>query len=100
MESRDANPDLYVRGDRMKTVPANSKGFMRWRGLEPPRAAKPTRPSTLRVYQFRHQRARISVAGVFFYSRMRKSRTVFSAKTKATTIVTRVRFFSTMCVPP
>jgi hypothetical protein len=35
---------------------------MRWRGLEPPRAAKPTRPSTLRVYQFRHQRARSSVA--------------------------------------
>src|SRR5947207_1456794 len=31
---------------------------MRWRGLEPPRAVKPTRPSTLRVYQFRHQRSR------------------------------------------
>ena len=29
---------------------------MRWRGLEPPRGC-PTRPSTLRVYQFRHQRA-------------------------------------------
>src|SRR5436309_15727833 len=30
---------------------------MRWRGLEPPRGVNPTRPSTLRVYQFRHQRA-------------------------------------------
>src|SRR5438034_10585793 len=31
---------------------------VRWRGLEPPRGFNPTRPSTLRVYQFRHQRAR------------------------------------------
>ncbi len=30
---------------------------MRWRGLEPPRPNRVTRPSTLRVYQFRHQRA-------------------------------------------
>src|SRR3954469_25823837 len=29
---------------------------MRRRGLEPPRAIQPTRPSTLRVYQFRHRR--------------------------------------------
>src|SRR5438045_5307353 len=35
---------------------------MRWRGLEPPRGINPTRPSTLRVYQFRHQRARAIVA--------------------------------------
>src|ERR1051325_11183753 len=35
---------------------------MRWRGLEPPRGFNPTRPSTLRVYQFRHQRARRIVA--------------------------------------
>ena len=32
--------------------------LMRSSGLEPPRAVKPTRPSTLRVYQFRHQRRR------------------------------------------
>ena len=31
--------------------------FMRRRGLEPPRAIQPTRPSTLRVYQFRHRRS-------------------------------------------
>ena len=31
---------------------------MRWRGLEPPRPIQATRPSTLRVYQFRHQRVR------------------------------------------
>src|SRR2546423_5194339 len=37
---------------------------MRWRGLEPPRGFNPTRPSTLRVYQFRHQRAIASVARV------------------------------------
>jgi hypothetical protein len=30
---------------------------MRRRGLEPPRALQPTRPSTLRVYQFRHRRS-------------------------------------------
>src|SRR5215218_250702 len=35
---------------------------MRWRGLEPPRPARGTRPSTLRVYQFRHQRAQGIVA--------------------------------------
>ena len=35
---------------------------MRWRGLEPPRGINPTRPSTLRVYQFRHQRAPAIVA--------------------------------------
>jgi AraC-like DNA-binding protein len=29
---------------------------MRPRGFEPPRAIRPTRPSTLRVYQFRHRR--------------------------------------------
>src|SRR3712207_2597020 len=29
---------------------------MRRRGLEPPRELPPTRPSTLRVYQFRHRR--------------------------------------------
>src|SRR5438874_3698212 len=38
---------------------------MRWRGLEPPRGVNPTRPSTLRVYQFRHQRARAIVATAF-----------------------------------
>src|SRR5438309_163439 len=29
---------------------------MRSSGLEPPRGVNPTRPSTLRVYQFRHER--------------------------------------------
>src|SRR5215207_2331094 len=38
---------------------------MRWRGLEPPRGINPTRPSTLRVYQFRHQRAPRIVATAF-----------------------------------
>ena len=36
---------------------AGLRAAMRWRGLEPPRGINPTRPSTLRVYQFRHQRA-------------------------------------------
>ena len=40
------------------------RGMMRWRGLEPPRGVNPTRPSTLRVYQFRHQRAPAIVARV------------------------------------
>jgi hypothetical protein len=33
-----------------------SDARMRWRGLEPPRPKAATRPSTWRVYQFRHQR--------------------------------------------
>jgi hypothetical protein len=32
--------------------------MVRSSGLEPPRAIRPTRPSTLRVYQFRHDRRR------------------------------------------
>ena len=35
---------------------ARGRPRMRWRGLEPPRPVRATRPSTLRVYQFRHQR--------------------------------------------
>ena len=36
-----------------------SRGFaMRLRGVEPPRPLRATRPSTLRVYQFRHSRLR------------------------------------------
>ena len=31
---------------------------MRLRGVEPPRPVRATRPSTLRVYQFRHSRLR------------------------------------------
>ena len=37
--------------------PSERLSCMRWRGLEPPRPNRVTRPSTLRVYQFRHQRA-------------------------------------------
>jgi len=35
--------------------PATGERVVRSRGLEPPRA-RPTAPSTLRVYQFRHDR--------------------------------------------
>ena len=45
----------------------------------------------MRVYQFRHQRAEVSVAAVRRYSRTRKSRIVFTANIRATTIVTLVR---------
>jgi hypothetical protein len=42
---------------RYEESPAVCGAFlMRRRGLEPPRAIQPTRPSTLRVYQFRHRR--------------------------------------------
>jgi GNAT superfamily N-acetyltransferase len=42
---------------RKRRNPPQGAGFdMRWRGLEPPRPNRVTRPSTLRVYQFRHQR--------------------------------------------
>src|SRR2546429_313382 len=55
------------RGDRLFAELAhgaktNQEPSMRWRGLEPPRGFNPTRPSTLRVYQFRHQRAARIVA--------------------------------------
>ena len=53
--SRPRPQRLVLQG---REKPGARPGSMRWRGLEPPRAAKPTRPSTLRVYQFRHQRAR------------------------------------------
>src|SRR5204863_8072171 len=33
---------------------------MRLRGVEPPRPVRATRPSTLRVYQFRHSRLRVA----------------------------------------
>ena len=40
-----------------------SRAFpMRPSGLEPPRTVKSTRPSTLRVYQFRHGRRGASIA--------------------------------------
>ncbi len=41
--------------DPRETPPGRAL-LMRSSGLEPPRAVKPTRPSTLRVYQFRHER--------------------------------------------
>src|SRR6476659_4798802 len=47
---------------RTRERPLSRPHTMRWRGLEPPRGINPTRPSTLRVYQFRHQRARAIVA--------------------------------------
>jgi hypothetical protein len=34
---------------------------MRLNGVEPSRVFPPTRPSTLRVYQFRHSRGRASI---------------------------------------
>ena len=37
---------------------SNVEALVRLRGVEPPRAVRPTRPSTLRVYQFRHSRLR------------------------------------------
>ena len=48
------------RGPRPRNAesrPSERLSCMRWRGLEPPRPKRVTRPSTLRVYQFRHQRA-------------------------------------------
>jgi hypothetical protein len=44
------------RGRERKKAPLRRAFRMRSSGLEPPRAVKPTRPSTLRVYQFRHER--------------------------------------------
>jgi hypothetical protein len=40
----------------MKKAPPSGAFPVRPRGLEPPRTIQSTRPSTLRVYQFRHRR--------------------------------------------
>jgi site-specific DNA recombinase len=42
--------------DSLRSRGLNEINLVRSSGLEPPRAVKPTRPSTLRVYQFRHER--------------------------------------------
>ena len=47
----DGNPDLLSGGQG-----SNVDLMVRPRGLEPPRTIQSTRPSTLRVYQFRHRR--------------------------------------------
>ena len=48
--------DLHGRAE-MWTGPLFLRDFVvRLRGFEPPRAKRLTRPSTLRVYQFRHSR--------------------------------------------
>src|SRR6476646_10078688 len=58
-----------------------------------------TRPSTLRVYQFRHQRAaRLYPERCYASSRYRI--TVLRKKSTAITVVRRVRLRSTMWVPP
>src|SRR5918998_5236794 len=53
VESGTARP----RGFSLRPDPLGSQAFaMRPGRLELPRAIRPTRPSTLRVYQFRHRR--------------------------------------------
>jgi site-specific DNA recombinase len=59
-ERRPQEPEAALAGADTST-PQRRGGFspnmmVRSSGLEPPRAVKPTRPSTLRVYQFRHER--------------------------------------------
>src|SRR5437764_15436609 len=47
------NPDA---ARDLQKAPPRGAFAVRPRGLEPPRELSPTRPSTLRVYQFRHRR--------------------------------------------
>jgi hypothetical protein len=54
-------PDPY-RGREPFRVGSNNATLVRPSGLEPPRTVKSTRPSTLRVYQFRHGRRGASIA--------------------------------------
>jgi site-specific DNA recombinase len=59
-EQRPQEPDSAPAGAKPPALESLG-GFspmmmVRSSGLEPPRAVKPTRPSTLRVYQFRHER--------------------------------------------
>jgi site-specific DNA recombinase len=57
-------PDPYRDRDPFR-VGSNNATLVRPSGLEPPRTMRSTRPSTLRVYQFRHRRrgAEYSVGG-------------------------------------
>ena len=60
--SQGRAPPDGVKRENDRRPPSGGPRRMRWRGLEPPRGINPTRPSTLRVYQFRHQRAPAIVA--------------------------------------
>jgi site-specific DNA recombinase len=54
-------PDPYRDRDLFR-VGSISEVLVRPSGLEPPRGKLPTRPSTLRVYQFRHERRGASIS--------------------------------------
>jgi hypothetical protein len=63
VESRSVEPFSGTRGARTPDLSFEAEGsdvenLVRLRGVEPPRVFPPTRPSTLRVYQFRHSRLR------------------------------------------
>src|SRR5438105_1326229 len=49
-------PDGNHVAPKTQKAPSHRALSVRPRGLEPPREFSPTRPSTLRVYQFRHRR--------------------------------------------
>jgi len=51
-----AGGEKHQNPDSFRSRGLNEINLVRSSGLEPPRAVKPTRPSTLRVYQFRHER--------------------------------------------
>ena len=55
---RNLREDLEDVGSNFDGAPR--AGIMRLRGVEPPRPFRATRPSTLRVYQFRHSRENVA----------------------------------------
>jgi hypothetical protein len=59
---RDVKGPRPVRGQEPFRVGSISEHLVRRSGLEPPRTKRSTRPSTLRVYQFRHRRRGASIA--------------------------------------
>jgi HEPN domain len=54
--AQGSHPAEDTTGRRTVCTRPDNPCEMRPRGLEPPRGKSPTRPSTLRVYQFRHGR--------------------------------------------
>jgi hypothetical protein len=73
---------------------------MRWRGLEPPRPCGHKALNLARLPIPPPARGVRSVPPACSYSSSRKRMTVLRKNATATTTVRRVRFRSTMCVPP
>src|SRR5215467_8570241 len=58
IETSKSSTDWRLNCTATQNPPASGGFLMRLNGVEPSRPVRDTRPSTLRVYQFRHSRSR------------------------------------------